>query len=57
MSAGDTIENTADKAMGAIKEGVGKATGNERLQAQGKADQIKGDLKQVGEHVKDAFGH
>ncbi|WP_030244070.1 CsbD family protein [Streptomyces sp. NRRL S-350] len=57
MSASDKIENAADKAKGAAKEGVGKVTGNERLQAEGKADKTKGDLKQAGEHVKDAFKH
>ncbi|MDQ0313349.1 uncharacterized protein YjbJ (UPF0337 family) [Kitasatospora herbaricolor] len=36
-------------------EGAGKVTGNERLQAEGTADRAKGDVKQVGEHVKDAF--
>ncbi|MFD8705644.1 CsbD family protein [Kitasatospora sp. NPDC059648] len=55
MSASGKIGNTADKAKGAVKEGVGKVTGNERLQAEGKADKAKGDLKQAGEHVKDAF--
>ncbi|MFJ6382588.1 CsbD family protein [Kitasatospora sp. NPDC092039] len=55
MSASDKIENTADKAKGAVKEGIGKLTGNERLQAEGRADKTKGDIKQAGEHVKDAF--
>ncbi|GAA4877564.1 CsbD family protein [Kitasatospora terrestris] len=55
MSTGDKIENTGDKAKGKVKETVGKAVGNERLEAEGKADQVKGDLKQAGEHVKDAF--
>ncbi|CAM5535428.1 CsbD family protein (plasmid) [Streptomyces viridifaciens] len=55
MSASDKIENAAEKAKGAVKEGVGKVTRNERLQAEGKADKAKGDVKQAGEHVKDAF--
>ncbi|MFJ7280330.1 CsbD family protein [Kitasatospora sp. NPDC098663] len=55
MSASDKIENAADKAKGAVKEGVGKATGNERLEAEGKADKAKSDVKQAGEHLKDAF--
>ncbi|MFJ4681632.1 CsbD family protein [Kitasatospora sp. NPDC088783] len=55
MSTGDKIENIADKAKGTVKETTGKAVGNERLEAEGKADQAKGDLKQAGEHVKDAF--
>ncbi|MEU9044278.1 MULTISPECIES: CsbD family protein [unclassified Kitasatospora] len=55
MSASDKIENAADKAKGAVKEGAGKATGNKRLEAEGKADKAKADVKQAGEHVKDAF--
>ncbi|MFE6746460.1 CsbD family protein [Kitasatospora purpeofusca] len=57
MSAGDKIENMAEKAKGAVKEGVGKVTGNERLEAEGRADRVKGDVKQAGEKVKDAFKH
>jgi uncharacterized protein YjbJ (UPF0337 family) len=34
---------------------VGDATGNEDLQAEGRGDQVKGDLKQAGEKIKDAF--
>jgi uncharacterized protein YjbJ (UPF0337 family) len=36
---------TADKVKGAIKEGVGKVTGDRRTEAEGKTDQVKGDLK------------
>ncbi|RAJ38378.1 CsbD-like protein [Kitasatospora sp. SolWspMP-SS2h] len=55
MSAGDKIGNMADKAKGKAKEAAGKVTGNERLESEGKVDQARGDLKQAGEHVKDAF--
>ncbi|GAA2937735.1 CsbD family protein [Streptomyces sp. NPDC003016] len=55
MSAADKTENTADKLKGKAKETAGKATGDERLQGEGKADQAKSDVKQAGEHVKDAF--
>jgi uncharacterized protein YjbJ (UPF0337 family) len=55
MSAEDKIKNTAEKAKGKVKEGAGKATGNESLEAEGHADQAKGDLKNAGEKVKDAF--
>ncbi|BFV60743.1 CsbD family protein [Kitasatospora sp. CMC57] len=57
MSTHDKIENTGDKVKGKVKEGAGKLVGNERLEAEGKADQVKGDVKQAGEHVKDAFKH
>lgn len=55
MSGADKIENAAEKAAGKAKEAVGDATDNERLQAEGKGDQVKADLKQAGENIKDAF--
>jgi uncharacterized protein YjbJ (UPF0337 family) len=55
MTATDKAKNTAQKVRGKVKETAGKATGNDNLRAKGKADQIKGDLKQAGEKVKDAF--
>ncbi|MGW4648500.1 CsbD family protein [Kitasatospora sp. NPDC004289] len=55
MSASDKVKNVAEKAKGKVKEATGRASGNERLEAEGKVDQAKGDLKQAGEHVKDAF--
>lgn len=32
-------------------------TGNEKLEAEGKADQAKADVKKAGENVKDAFNN
>jgi uncharacterized protein YjbJ (UPF0337 family) len=55
MGAVDKSRNAAQRAKGKIKETAGKATGNERLRRQGKADQVKGKIKQVGEKVKDAL--
>jgi uncharacterized protein YjbJ (UPF0337 family) len=55
MTATDKAKNTAQKAKGKVKETAGKATGDDSLRAKGKADQIKGNLKQAGEKVKDAF--
>ncbi len=57
MSAGDKVRNAAEDAKGKIKEGAGKATGNDKLEAEGKADQVKADLKKAGENVKDTFKH
>jgi len=56
MGLDDKIENKSEELAGKAKEGVGKATGDEELENEGKADQVKGDLKQAGEKVKDAFG-
>ena len=57
MSGSDKIRNAAEEAAGKGKEAWGKATDDEELEAEGKADQTKADLKQAGENVKDAFGH
>jgi uncharacterized protein YjbJ (UPF0337 family) len=49
------IGNAAEKLGGKGKEAAGNATGDESLKAEGQTDQAKSDLKQAGEHVKDAF--
>jgi uncharacterized protein YjbJ (UPF0337 family) len=55
MSLGDKIKNKVEELTGQAKEATGKATGNEELQAEGRADRTEADLKQAGESVKDAF--
>jgi uncharacterized protein YjbJ (UPF0337 family) len=57
MGLDDKISNAAEDAGGKAKEAAGKATDNERLEAEGKGDQTKADLKNAGENVKDAFKH
>ncbi|QYH36354.1 CsbD family protein [Salinibacterium sp. M195] len=54
MSASDKIENSAEDLKGKTKEAAGKATDNEELEAEGKTDQAKADLKKAAENVKDA---
>ena len=54
MGLGDKIHNAAEKLHGKGKETAGKATGDEKLKAEGKSHQVKADLKQAGEKVKDA---
>jgi uncharacterized protein YjbJ (UPF0337 family) len=51
----DKLSNAAKDMTGKVKEGVGKATDNERLEAEGKRDQAEADLRRAGENVKDAF--
>ena len=48
------VKGAADKAKGAVKETVGKATGNERLREEGMTDKVKGDLRKAAGEVKDA---
>jgi uncharacterized protein YjbJ (UPF0337 family) len=55
MSGTDKAKNKAEELGGKAKEGVGKATGDRSLEAEGNADQVKSNLKQAGEKVKDAF--
>jgi uncharacterized protein YjbJ (UPF0337 family) len=55
MSAKNKAKNTAQEMKGKAKKEAGKATGDEYLEAEGKADEVKGNLKNAGEKVKDAF--
>lgn len=50
----DQVKGGLEKAKGSVKETVGKAVGNEKLQAEGAADKTAGAVqKKVGD-VKDA---
>ncbi|GEB94929.1 CsbD family protein [Microbacterium lacticum] len=55
MGLDDKIKNAAEDLGGKAKEGFGKVTGNEKLEAEGEAQQAKADVKKAGENVKDAF--
>ncbi len=55
MGLGDKISNAADKVKGKGKQSVGDAKDDEQMQAEGQRDEAGGDMKQRGEHVKDAF--
>jgi uncharacterized protein YjbJ (UPF0337 family) len=55
MSGQDKAKNKAEEVTGKVKEEFGEATDNTDLEAEGKADQAKADLKQAGEKIKDAF--
>lgn len=55
MGLDDKIKNAAQDVAGKAKEAIGKATDNDKLEAEGRADQVKADPKKAGEDVKDAF--
>ncbi len=55
MGMDDKAGNSAEQAKGKVKEGVGKATDNENMEAEGKGDQASAKVKKVGEDVKDVF--
>ena len=58
------IKGAAQKIEGSVKDTVGSVTGNEKLQAEGKADkaagaarETAGDVKDAGRKVADSFKH
>lgn len=55
MSAVDKAKNKVENLGGHAKEAVGNATGDEDTKNEGKVDQVKSNLKDAGEKVKDAF--
>lgn len=54
MGIEDKAKNAAQDVAGKVKEGVGRLTDNERLEAEGKADQVEAAVKKNVEKVKDA---
>jgi uncharacterized protein YjbJ (UPF0337 family) len=55
MSLADKAKNKLKELQGKSKEATGRATGDNKLKAEGKADQAKAKLKQTGEKIKDVF--
>ncbi|WP_090011470.1 CsbD family protein [Lentzea albidocapillata] len=55
MGTDDKFDAKADQLKGKVKEGVGDATDDQGLQAEGQTDQSKGHLKEAAEKVKDVF--
>jgi uncharacterized protein YjbJ (UPF0337 family) len=53
-STGDKVKGMANEAVGNVKQGVGKATDNDKLRAEGKAQEIKGETQQKVGEAKDA---
>jgi uncharacterized protein YjbJ (UPF0337 family) len=54
MSFTDKVKNEAEELTGKGKQAVGRATDNERLIAEGQAEETEARAKKAGEHVKDA---
>jgi uncharacterized protein YjbJ (UPF0337 family) len=55
MGMGDDMKHNMEDMKGKAKEAVGDVTDNERLEAEGQADQTKAHLKKAGDNVKEAF--
>lgn len=50
----DEIKGTAKEAKGATKEAVGKATGNDRMRAEGATEKTAGKVQKGVGNLKDA---
>lgn len=49
------VQGAWDKVKGAVKEGVGKVTGDEKLEAEGKADKVAGKAESAVGGAKDTI--
>jgi uncharacterized protein YjbJ (UPF0337 family) len=55
MGTDDKLKHKAEGGLGKAKEALGEASDDRELQAEGRGEQSKADLKQAGDKVKDAF--
>jgi uncharacterized protein YjbJ (UPF0337 family) len=55
MGAENKAANKVTEVRGKIKKKAGQAADDTDLEAEGRAEEAEGDLKQAGEKVKDAF--
>ena len=53
-STGDKVKGMANEAVGNIKQGVGKATDNDKMRAEGKVQEKTGEAQQAVGNAKDA---
>ena len=52
-STTDKIKGTANEAIGKAKQGIGEATGNERLEGEGVIQEVKGKGQKAVGDAKD----
>lgn len=55
MGASEKARNKVDRLAGRAREAFGRATGDRRLESQGRRQQVTSNLKDAGEKIKDAF--
>ena len=55
MSFEDKINNKAQELRGRIKRNAGQVSGDRRMEAEGRAEERSGSLRQAGEKIKDAI--
>lgn len=52
-STSDKVKGVANEAVGNIKQGVGKVTGNDKLRAEGVVQEKKGEVQKAVGDTKD----
>ena len=50
----DRIEGSAKQMKGAVKVGIGKLVGDEKMKAEGRADKVEGKVQNAVGGAKDA---
>ncbi|ODR25538.1 MULTISPECIES: CsbD family protein [Mycolicibacterium] len=57
MRVVEKIAHKFEATKGSVKKVFGRATGNTGLRAEGRVGQVKGNTRQAGDKLKDAFKH
>ncbi|MGR6972170.1 CsbD family protein [Streptomyces cynarae] len=57
MAENQKAQAKTEQAKGKVKETVGRAVGNERMEAEGRMEQARGDAREAKEKTKDVFRH
>jgi uncharacterized protein YjbJ (UPF0337 family) len=52
-SNNDKLKGSVNSTVGSVKEAAGKATGNQRMEAEGSAQKTKGQFQKLAGSVKD----
>ena len=50
-----SLEDKIDQAKGALKEGLGKVSGDKKIEKEGAAEKVTPKIREVAEDVKDAI--
>jgi len=50
-----SLEDKIDQVKGALKEGLGKVSGDKKIEKEGAAEKVSSKIKEVAEDVRDAI--
>ena len=54
-STTDKIKGATNEAVGKAKQGIGNATGNDKMKVDGALQEAKGDMQKAVGHAKDVI--